>query len=99
MPAIATGQVKLTRVQTSRSLSIVDGKVAMAKSTQKPAITKPAPAHTEIRYFIVPLQTKHHSTTFCSRSVTAETKRLRVLTTVSVIATYIHNFSIRSQRP
>src|ERR1035437_7856129 len=55
MPAIATGQVKLTRVQTSRIRSLVDGKVAMAKSAQKPATRKPAPAHIAIRYFMVPL--------------------------------------------
>src|SRR5205814_7816558 len=54
MPAIATGQVKLTRGQTSRLGSLVDGKVAMAKSAQKPATKKPALAHKAIRYFVVP---------------------------------------------
>jgi hypothetical protein len=36
LPAIATGQLKLTRAQTSRILSIVAGKVAKAKNAQKP---------------------------------------------------------------
>src|SRR5712691_8622667 len=69
MPAIATGQVKLTRVQTSRIRSLVDGKVARAKSAQKPATRKPALAHKAIRYFMVPLFTStilRLSTTFRS---------------------------------
>ena len=51
------GQVKQTRVQTSRIRSFVDGKVAKAKSAQKPATRKPALAHIAIRYFMVPLLT------------------------------------------
>jgi len=51
------GQVKLMRVQTSRIRSLVDGRVAMAKSAQKPATRKPALAHIAILYFMVPLLT------------------------------------------
>src|SRR6266436_3511521 len=51
----------LTRTQTSRMRSFVAGKVANAKSAQKPATRQPALAHIEIRYFMVPLLTYHHS--------------------------------------
>ena len=47
-----TAQVKLTRAQKSRSRSLVEGKVARAKSAQKPATRKPAMAHNPIRYFM-----------------------------------------------
>jgi hypothetical protein len=52
MPTIAIGQVMQTKVHTSRIRSLVDGKVAMANSAQKPATRKPAIAHIAIRYFI-----------------------------------------------
>ena len=64
MPAIATGQLKVTRGQTSRIRSFVDGKVAKAKSAQKPAIKKPALAHKAIRYFMVPLLSISRVATF-----------------------------------
>ena len=49
---IATGQVKLKRVQTSWIRSFVDGKVARANSAQNPATRKPALAHIASRMFI-----------------------------------------------
>ena len=52
MPAIAIGQVMQTKAHTSRIRSLVDGKVAMANSAQKPATRKPAIAHIAIRYFM-----------------------------------------------
>ena len=52
MPAIETGQVKLIGIRTSRIRSLVDGKVAMAKSAQNAATSKPALAQVAIRSFI-----------------------------------------------
>lgn len=52
MPAMATGQVTPTKIQTSRSRSLADGKAAKAKSAQKPATRKPVLAHIAIRHFM-----------------------------------------------
>src|ERR1700678_839422 len=74
---MATGQVRVMRVQTSRIGSLVDGKVAMAKSNQKPAIRKPAPAQIEIRYFMFPLPTSIILRLSAPESVTADNGRSR----------------------
>ena len=53
MPAIETGQVKVIRIQTFRIRSLVDGKVAIAKTAQNAATRKPALAQIAIRSFMV----------------------------------------------
>src|SRR6516225_9920571 len=62
MPAIATGHVMQTTVHTSRIRSGAAGKVATAKSAQKPASKKPAMAHIAIRYLMAPPPHKDNST-------------------------------------
>src|ERR1700728_2345139 len=76
---MAMGQVKQTRVQTSRIRSFVDGKVTKAKIAQKPAAIKPALAHIAIRYFMVPLPTSVILRLFRSRNLRVSTSALGVL--------------------
>jgi hypothetical protein len=51
---------------------VVDGKVAMVESAQKPATRKSALDQTAIRYFMVPLLTPVSFYDFHSRSVTVD---------------------------
>ena len=89
------GQVMQTKAHTSRMRSLVDGKVATAKSAQNPATRKPAIAHTAIRHLMAPARNWHDSTPSAGKEKQKEHQQKTFATSVVPRARINHGHRAR----